>query len=103
MIALIVSLLSDEFVDAVVVSYRFVGPDFVILRMDDGTELKITLNCEVLKAKDEKTPDGTPKYHANINFNVAVKSPAGKTVKVPKSIFGQQPLPAKPKDSRQIA
>lgn len=97
------SRLSDELVDAVVVSYKFVGPDFIILRLEDGTEMKITLTCDVLKAKDEKTPEGIPKYHTNINFNIAVKAPAGKTVKVPKSVFGQQPLPAKPKDSRQIA
>ena len=95
--------MSDEFVDAIIVGYKFVGQDFVILRLDDGTEMKITLNCEVLKAKDEKTPSGIPKYHANINFNINIKSPVGKTVKVPKSAFGQQQAPPKPKDARQIA
>ena len=95
--------MSDEFVDATVEGFKFVGPDFVIIRLDDGTEMKITLNCEVLKAKDDKTPTGTPKYHTNINFNIAVKPPAGKTVKVPKSIFGQQQAPSKPKDTRQIS
>ena len=92
--------MSDELVDAVVVGSKFVGPDFVILRLDDGTEMKITINCEVLKAKDDKS--GTPKYHTNINFNVAVKPPVGKTVKVPKSVFGAPQPPAKPKDTRQV-
>lgn len=95
--------MSDELVDALVVGFEFVGPDFVIIRLDDGTEMKITLNCEVLKAKDDKTPTGTPKYHTNINFNVAVKTPVGKTVKVPKSVFGAPQPPPKPKDTRQIA
>lgn len=94
--------MAEQLVDAIVVEHKFVGPDFVILRLEDGTELKITLNCDVLKAKDQKNEDGTPQYHANINFNIAVKAPAGRTLKVPKSVFGQQPLPAKPKDSRQI-
>jgi len=97
------SKLSGEFVDAVVVGYKFVGPDFVIIRLDDGTEMKITLNCEVLRAKDDKGPSGASKYHTNINFNVAVKSPVGKTIKVPKAVFGQQQPPSKPKDNRQIA
>jgi hypothetical protein len=93
--------LSDELVDAVVEGFKFVGPDFVIIRLDDGTEMKITLNCEVFKAKDSQ---GTgPKYHTNINFNVAVKTPPGRTIKLPKSIFGQQQPPSKPKDTRQIA
>jgi hypothetical protein len=95
--------LSDELVDAVVVDFKFVGPDFVTVRLEDGSELKITVNCEVLKLKDQKNPDGTAKYHTNINFNIAAKSPIGRTVKVPKSTFGQQQAPAKPKDTRQIA
>jgi hypothetical protein len=98
-----VGQMSDEFVDAEVVPYKFVGPDYVLVRIDDGTEMKITLNCEVLKAKDQKSPDGRPKYHANIGMNVTFKAPVGRTVKVPKSMFGQHSLPTKPKDSRQIA
>ncbi len=97
--------MSDEFVDAIVEGHRFVGPDFVLVRLDDGTEMKITLNVEILKAKDDKSAGagGVPKYHTNINFNIAIKTPVGKTVKVPKSVFGQQQAPSKPKDTRQIA
>lgn len=94
--------MAEELVDAVVVAHKFVGPDFVIVRLEDATELKITLNCEVIKAKDQKNPDGSPKYHANINFNVAIKAPIGKTVKVPKSAFGQQQPPAKPTPAGQL-
>jgi hypothetical protein len=94
--------MSDELVDAIVVAHKFVGPDFVIVRLEDGTELKITLNCEVLKAKDQKNPDGSPKYHTNIGFNVAVKAPVGKTVKVPKSTFGQQSPSSKPPPRGQV-
>ena len=93
--------MSSDFVDAVVVGYKFVGPDFVTIRLDDGTEMKITLNCEVFKAKEDQ---GNPRYHTNINFNVAVKTPVGRTIRLPKSIFGQQQQPpSKPKDNRQIA
>ena len=92
--------MSDEFVDAVVVGYKFVGPDFITIRLDDGTEMKITLNCEVLKAKDDRSAQ---RYHTNINFNVSVKTPVGRTVKVPRSAFGQQQAPSKPRDARQIA
>lgn len=95
--------LGEELIDAIVVPYKFVGPDFVTVRLEDGTEMKITINCEVLKAKDQKNPDGSSKFHTNINFNITVKSPIGKTVKVPKSAFGQQQQPAKPKDSLRIA
>ena len=95
--------LGEELIDAIVVPYKVVGPDFIIVRLEDGTELKITLNCEVLKAKDQKNPDGSSKYHTNINFNIAVKSAIGRTVKVPKSAFGQQQQPAKPKNSLRIA
>ena len=62
--------------ESLVPGYKFVGPDFVIIRLDDGTEMKITINCEVFKAKDDQ---GTgPRYHTNINFNVTVKTPVGR-------------------------
>ena len=87
--------------ESLVPGYKFVGPDFVIIRLDDGTEMKITINCEVFKAKDNQ---GTgPRYHTNINFNVTVKTSVGRTLKLPRSIFGQQQPPSKPKDTRQIA
>lgn len=95
--------MSEELVDAIIVAHKFVGPDFVIVRLEDGTEIKITINCQVVKAKDEKNPDGTPKYHFNINVTPTVKPPIGKTIKVPKSAFGQPQPPPKPKDSRQVA
>ena len=94
--------MSDELVDAVVVGFKFVGPDFIIIRLDDGTEMKITLNCEVLKLKDDKAPVGT-RYHTNISFNVAVKTPVGRTLKIPKSLFGTSQPSSKPRDTRQIA
>jgi len=94
--------LSAEQVEAEVVEAKIAGSNIVMFNLDDGTRIKATVAISnVLRAK-ETNPDGSPKYHANVNVNLEFQQPPGKIVKVPRSIFGPPQPPAKPKDTRQV-
>ena len=92
---------TPELVDAEIVEHKFVGPDFVIVRLPDGTEAKLTVNIVASRIKDQKNPDGTPIFNVNANVSITFKFPTGRAIKVPKP---QIPTQAKPiaKDARII-
>jgi len=90
--------MSQELVDAEVVEHKFVGPNFVIIRLNDGTECKLQIDARVAKVKDARNPDGTPQYIINWNVLPSFKNPVGTKVKVPRP-----PVPSgntKPPDAR---
>jgi hypothetical protein len=76
--------MSQEMVDAEVLEHKFVGPNFVIVRLPDGTECKLTVEVRAVKIKDQKNLDGTPMYNIIWNVLPAWKVRAGQVVRVPK-------------------
>jgi hypothetical protein len=84
-------------VDAEVVEHKFIGPNFVIVRLPDGTEAKLTVNVIASRIKDQKNPDGTPIFNITANITTSLKFPTGRTIKVPKPQIPQQ---VKPPDKR---
>jgi len=92
--------MSGELVDAEVIDYNFVGTNFVIVRLSDGTECKLTVDVVAIRLKDQKNPDGTPIYNVNWNVLTSWKLPHGRIIKVPKPQLPQQP---KPQDTRLAA
>jgi hypothetical protein len=90
--------LSQDTVDAEVIEHRFVGPNFVVVRLNDGTECKLIVEVRVCKAKDQRNPDGTPQYLMSWTVMPSWKTPVGTKIKVPRP-----PVPAqgtKPPDQR---
>jgi len=95
--------MTEDLVEAEVVEVKVVGSNVVMFNLPDGTRIRATVNIPTaLKAK-EANPDGSPKYNVNVNVNLEFIQPTGKTVKVPRSIFGPPQPPTKPKDTRQVA
>ncbi len=86
-----------ELVDAEVIDYKFVGANFVIVRLTDGTECKLTVDVVAARLKDQKNPDGTPAYNLRWNITPSWKPPRGLILKVAKPQMPQQP---KPQDRR---
>jgi hypothetical protein len=76
--------LSSEMVDAEVVKYGWVGPNFVIIRLQDGTECRLQIDARVSRVKDARNPDGTPQYIINWNVLPSFKNPVGTKIKVPR-------------------
>lgn len=76
--------MSEEMVDAEVIEHKFVGPNFVIARLADGTECKLTIEVRAVRYKDGRNPDGTPMYNVSWNVLPSWKTPVGRVVKVPK-------------------
>jgi hypothetical protein len=89
--------MSQEMVDAEIVEHKFVGPDFLIIRLPDGTNCKLTANVTVSRIKDQKNPDGTPIFNISANITTSLKFATGRTIKVPKPQLPQQ---VKPPDQR---
>lgn len=89
-----------ELVDAEVVEHRFVGQDFVIVRLPDGVECKITLVVVASRVKDQKNPDGTPIFNLTASPMFSFKQPVGKVIKVPKPQISPR---TKPQDRRITA
>lgn len=92
--------MSQEMVDAEVVEHKFVGPNFVIIRLPDGIEAKLTVSATVSKLKEQKNPDGTPIFNITANITTNLKFPAGRMIKVPKPQVPQQP---KAQDKRVVS
>jgi len=92
--------MSQEMVDAEIVEHKFVGPDFVIVRLPDGTEAKLTANVIVSRIKDQKNPDGTPIFNITANISTSLKFAPGRTIKVPKP---QVPQEVKAQDKRVVS
>jgi hypothetical protein len=94
--------LTAEQIEAEILEAKVTGSNVVMFTLTDGARIKATVTvANVLRAK-ETNPDGTPKYHANVNVHMEFLQPAGKIVKVSRSIFGPPQPPAKPKDTRQV-
>lgn len=89
--------MSQEMIDAEIVDHKFIGPDFIIVRLPDGTEAKITVNVIASRIKDQKNPDGTPIFNITANISTSLKFATGRTIKVPKLQLPQQ---VKPPDRR---
>jgi len=86
--------------DAEVVEHKFIGPDFVIVRLPDGTEAKLTVNVIASRIKDQKNDDGTPIFNITANIATTLKFAAGRTIKVPKP---QLPQKVKAQDKRVVS
>jgi hypothetical protein len=94
--------LTEDEVEAEVVEAKVTGSNVVMFNLTDGTRIKATVVISQVLRSKERNPDGTPKYHANVNVNLEFLQPPGKVIKVPRSVFGPPQPPAKPKDTRQV-
>lgn len=92
--------MSGEMVDAEVVEHKFIGPNFVIIRLPDGTECKLTISVTTSRIKDQKGQDGSPIYNIASNISLSWKLAAGRTIKVPKPQLPQQ---IKAQDKRVVS
>jgi hypothetical protein len=95
--------LAEEQVEAEVVEAKAIGSNVVMFNLTDGTRIKATVAISQVLRSEERNPDGSAKYHANMNVNLEFLQPPGKIVKVPRSVSGPPQAPAKPKDTRQVA
>ena len=95
--------LAEERIEAEVVEAKPIGSNVVMFGLTDDTRIKVTVTISTVLRSKELNPDGNPKYHANVNMNLEFLPPAGKIVKVSRSIFGPPQPSAKPKDARQIS
>ncbi len=50
-------------VEAEIVDFKYVGPNFIMVRLVDGVTCKLTINVEMARIKDQRNADGTPAYH----------------------------------------
>jgi hypothetical protein len=94
--------MAEDQVEAEVVEAKVAGSNAVMFNLPDGTRIKATVAISQVLRSKERNPDGSPKYHANVNVNLEWLQPPGKIVKVPRSVFGPPQPPAKPKDTRQV-
>jgi hypothetical protein len=94
--------LVDEQVEAEVLEAKVVGSNVVMFTLTDETRIRATVTISNVLRSKEINPDGSPKYHANMNVGLEFLRPAGKVVKVPRSIFGPTQHPAKPSDTRLV-
>ena len=94
--------MADEQVEVEVVEAKPVGSNVVMFNLTDQTRIRVTITISNVLRSKEPTPDGIPKYYANANMSLEFLQPAGKTIKVPRSIFGPSQAPAKPTDDRLV-
>lgn len=94
--------LVEEQVEAEVLEAKVAGSNVVMFNLTDETRIKATVTISTVLRSKELNPDGSHKYHTNLNVNLEFLQPPGKIVKVPRSIFGPPQPPVKPKDNRLV-
>ncbi len=94
--------LVEEQIEAEVLEAKNVGSNVVMFTLSDETRIKATVTIATVLRSKELNPDGSHKYHANVNVNLEFVQPAGKIVKVPRSIFGPPQPSVKPSDTRLV-
>ncbi len=88
--------MNQDTVDAEVIEHKFVGPNFVIVRVLDGFECKLYVDVRVSKFKDQRSPDGTPMLNIAWNVLPSWKAPAGAKLKLPRPPIPTQQAPKIP-------